>query len=87
MIQYYSVGKFRPIYGDVAQSVRALASHARSRGFESLHLYQRRNVPAGGWCVFTLVLREMKRTRTGRRSAESKKGASGTLFSPRVEVF
>ena len=26
-------------YGDIAQSVRALASHARGRGFESLCLY------------------------------------------------
>ena len=32
-----------------------------------------------------LVLRETVRERTGRRSAERKKGAGGTLFSPRVD--
>ena len=31
-------------YGDIAQSVRALASHARGRGFESLCLYHKRNI-------------------------------------------
>ncbi len=34
---------------------------------------------------FVLVLRETVRERTGRRSAERKKGAGGTLFSPRVD--
>ena len=41
-------------------------------------------VPAVGWCGF-LCAPEGVRVRTGRRSAERKKGAGGTLFSPRVD--
>ncbi len=64
--------------------VRALASHARGRGFESLCLHQNEKVPAEGWCFFVLVLREIERARTGRRNALRKKVAGGKLFSPRV---
>ncbi len=44
---------------------------------------KRTNLSDGTFSV--LVLRETVRERTGRRSAERKKGAGGTLFSPRVD--
>ena len=37
------------LYGDIAQLVRAFASHARGHGFESPCLHQRCKPPKGGF--------------------------------------
>ncbi len=48
--------KICSVKGDIAQSVRALASHARGRGFESLCLHHQdtriRSVQFSPACVF-----------------------------------
>ncbi len=64
---------------------RALEWHSRGHGFDPHRLHQKADIPSEGWCVCFFVLREAVRERTGRRTAVRKKGAGGTLFSPRVD--
>ena len=59
------------------------ASNVRADSLELHHTEAPTRAPGGRFCM---VLREMRRNRTGRRRARRKKQSSGLFFSPRTRI-